>query len=36
MGVLMCAAMKFLVIAFLHWIENNEWWENISVYLNVV
>lgn len=25
--------MKFLVIAFLCWVENNEWWENISVYL---
>lgn len=31
----MCVAMKFLVIAFLHWVENNERWENISVYLNV-
>lgn len=31
----MCVAVKFLVIAFLHRVENNERWENISVYLNV-
>lgn len=31
----MCAAVKFLTIAFLRWVEKHEQWENNFVYLNV-